>query len=91
MPGSAIFKASDKTDSFSGELSFDGEEWNWDRWTYNIAMSDGSGTITGAGTLDERGITTEKQFSSPDGVVRVVIKESLGRISEAEFEQYKAN
>jgi len=85
VDGTTTFLAADREGSFTGSLVYSGEAWNWAAWSYDITMSDGSGTLVGSGQLGVDGITTEKQFLSPAGSVQVVIREDLPRISEEEF------
>ena len=80
-----VFNATDAEGSFKGTLSFsDGEDWLWE---YDITMTDGSGKITGSGTLDDEGIKTEKYFEDKDGNRTVRITEVLNSVTQAEYEQ----
>lgn len=85
----SAFEASDGT-TFSGTLNFAGPEWQWDSWTYALAMSDKSGTITGTGRIENGTITTEKLFTPPNGKPSARIVDSLAPSSAEEFEREKA-
>lgn len=80
-----IFEVSDKNKSFTGTIIFNGEKWRWTTWTYNIKMADGSGKIIGTGRLQNKLLSTNKKFLSPDGTEKVLIVEELKEISEAEY------
>lgn len=80
-----IFSAIDDGHTFSGSLSFSGSEWNWDKWTYEIKMSDGS-KLDGIGFIDAAGLKTQKTFYKPDGKASVKLKENLNTINSAEYD-----
>ena len=71
-------------------MTFSGPEWAWTSWTYDLAISDGSGTLRGSGTLSADGIQTEKMFHAPDGSAQARIVETLTPIDEATYEQLLA-
>jgi hypothetical protein len=75
-----VFRAEDEANTFEGTVTFEGPEWEWTRWTYDIEMSDGSGSVTGTGRLDGNGMETEKVFSGPDGAPVARITEHLEQI-----------
>lgn len=79
------FSASDKSNSFDGFLTFSGESWNWNKWTYDITMKNNSGKIIGNGFIDSEGIKTEKYFLDSTGMKTVKIIENL---KEIEVEKY---
>lgn len=80
-----IFNVIDDNKSFSGIITFDGKEWEWNKWTYDIAMTDKSGKIIGNGELKQNLILTRKVFVAADGTEKVLITESLKEISEVEY------
>lgn len=82
-----VFSATDEKNTFSGELTFNGESWKWDSWAYNIKMSDNSGTLSGEGILKSDKIETKKSFHSPDGIVQAMITEKLNEIPAEEYEK----
>ena len=79
------FSVSDKSDSFDGFITFSGENWKWNNWTYDINMKNKSGKRTGSGGIDSEGIKTEKYFSDSAGVKTVRIVEKLNEISSEEY------
>ena len=83
------FNAADTGGTFTGTMTFSGDDWRWTSWTYDISMSDGSGKLLGSGQLKQSGISTDKRFQSPDGVVRVVIRETPASITKSEFQQHR--
>jgi len=81
--GPAVFRA---TASFSGTLTFTGPAWAWDAWTYDIAMSDGSGVVRGHGSRSASAIDTDKTFFAADGKPKARIEEHLERVNPVSFE-----
>lgn len=81
------FSASDEGETFHGTVTFSGPDWAWTSWTYDLTMSDGSGTLRGSGTLSAEGIDTEKMFHGPDGSAQALIVEHLRPIDEATYER----
>ncbi|MEW5850903.1 MAG: hypothetical protein AB2A00_19105 [Myxococcota bacterium] len=90
VEGSNKFTATDQGSTFTGTLTFEGQEWAWNAWTYDITMADGSGKIEGKGTLGKDGIKTEKYFVAPDGNRQVRIIEELKPITKDEYEKAMA-
>jgi hypothetical protein len=86
----STFEASDAARSFTGKIVFTGREWVWDAWTYEIAMSDGSGTLRGEGKRTADAITTTKTFFSSDGKPKARIVDQLERVDEKAFEAARA-
>jgi hypothetical protein len=86
----STFDASDAARSFTGKIVFRGREWAWDAWTYEIAMSDGSGTLRGEGTRTADAITTTKTFFSSEGKPKARIVDQLERVDEKTFEAARA-
>ncbi|WAS94805.1 hypothetical protein [Nannocystis punicea] len=82
-PGdAAVFAAGDRAGSFTGTVTFTGPEWAWTAWTYDIAMTDGSGELQGTGRLTAGSLDTDKLFISPDGQPRARIHEHLEQVDE---------
>ncbi len=81
---SAVFNAQDSAKTFSGILTFSGDNWKWNSWIYDITMTDGSGKISGKGFLTNEGIKTEKYFTKGNIAV-VKITEDLKEINYEEF------
>ena len=79
------FSASDKSNSFDGFLTFSGETWNWNNWTYDITMKNNGGKIIGNGFIDSEGIKTEKYFLDSTGMKTVKIIENLKEINSEEY------
>jgi hypothetical protein len=79
------FSISDNKNSFTGFLTFN--DISQKGWVYDISMSDGSGKITGNGSLDNEGIKTEKYFSDLNGVRKVKIVENLKEITNSEYDK----
>lgn len=88
---SNVFSAIDEDNSFSGTITFTGESWKWNNWTYNIEMTDGSGKIVGEGKLTSSAIETIKKFVLPNGKEQVLITEYLKEITKEEYEEFKSN
>ncbi|WP_434420357.1 hypothetical protein [Nannocystis pusilla] len=85
-PGdAAVFTTTDRAGSFTGTVRFTGPEWAWTAWTYDIAMSDGSGKLQGSGRLGTRSLDTDKLFVSPDGQPRARIVEHLEQVDEPTY------
>jgi len=83
-----IFNVTDNK-SFKGIITFEGKEWKWDKWTYDITMTDKSGKIIGSGELKENTLLTRKIFVTSDGTEQVLITEALKEISETEYNSKK--
>ena len=71
------FTGTDKGKSWTGKIIYSGPEWKWNQWTYDIKMTDGSGTIKGSGSIVEGNFKTEKLFYDPTGTPQARILESL--------------
>lgn len=90
-PGdAAVFDATDQNHSFTGTVTFTGPEWAWTGWTYDLAMSDGSGTLRGSGRLTPGSLDTDKTFVGPDGQPRAQIHEHLEEVDEATYTRTRA-
>jgi hypothetical protein len=81
---SNTFLATDDEKKFEGKLTFTGDEWSWNNWTYDIKLADGS-KLTGIGVMDLAGIKTEKTFFKPDGKASILIKEDVRVINSEEY------
>ena len=84
-PETLIFDASDAEKSFTGTLTFQSEDWVRAEVTYDIAMSDNSGKISGKGVWSGDTYTTTKVFSDPSGAARAKMTETLQVVSETDF------
>ena len=83
-----LFSASDAGGSFSGTLTFSGDDWDWSAWTYDIQLSDGSGKISGRGAkTDEGRLIIEKLFIDAAGAPKARILEDHKAISPEEFQE----
>jgi len=53
--------------SFTGTVTYAGEDWNWDSWTYNLLSSDPSLPlpITGTGEYTDYGIHLNQNLVNP--------------------------
>jgi len=80
-----VFEASDDAAGFTGTVTFAGDPYAPGSWTYDITMGDGSGRLTGEGSLSDAGIKTTKTFASPDGVARARIVDDLAPIDAATY------
>ena len=80
-----VFTATDENKSFTGTITYKGPAWAWTSWHYDLKMSDGSGTIAGDATITDGNIDTVKDFASPDGIVRMVIKDHIKPVDESQF------
>lgn len=80
-----VFEASDDGAGFTGTVTFAGDPYAPGSWTYDITMADGSGRLTGEGSLSDAGIKTAKTFASPDGVTRARIVDDLAPIDAATY------
>ena len=88
--GTSIFDAHDDKKTFEGTLTFEDSDWLRGGVTYDIALSDQSGTITGTGDWEGDTYRTTKVFSDPTGVQRAKMSETLTLITEAEFDAARA-
>lgn len=61
----------------SGSVTFEGEEWAWDRWRYDLKMSDGSGRVEGSAVVRGDELVIERWFVTPDGVRRAKVVDRL--------------
>lgn len=81
-----VFDASDAAGTFTGTLSFDGPEWDWNHWTYDIVLTDGSGSLVGEGTWDGAAWQSVKTFSDADGNAVARIQDDLAGVDQASFD-----
>lgn len=77
---SNVFQATDDGNTFSGTLTFEGPEWEWTSWTYDISMTDGSGALRGTGRLEGNVMENEKIFAGPEGDPQARITEHLEQL-----------
>ncbi|MCA9615062.1 MAG: hypothetical protein KC586_20035, partial [Myxococcales bacterium] len=79
--------ATDEASSFEGTIHFRGDDpFRWESWTYDLRMSDGSGTITGEGARSAEGFHSTKTFSA-GGEPRARIRETFRQVEQAEFDE----
>ena len=81
-----VFTATDDAHSFSGTVTMAGAGWNITGWSYDLAMADGSGTITGNATLSAAGLGTEKLFVAADGAPKARIVDAATPVTQAEYD-----
>lgn len=81
---SNVFSVSIVGDTTSGTMSFSGDEWNWDSWTYDLKLSP-SGYIHGTGSLSVSGIQTRKEVFDANHAQTVLMTEDLKPISDQEY------
>jgi hypothetical protein len=84
LESSNVFSAVDDGRTFEGTLSFEGKEWAWNKWVYDIKLKDGS-KLQGEGALDESGIKTRKMFFNPSGQATLLI-EDVKAITSDEYD-----
>ena len=84
----SVFEVSDVAGTFSGKVTFEGPEWQWDSWTYAISLGN-TGSLSGTGKLVAGTITTDKMFSGPDGKPSARISETLAPSTADEFASEK--
>ena len=85
IKNTANFLVSDPDNTYSGEVAFTGDDWNWSEWTYDLTMATGE-KIRGNGRITLDGMETEKQFLR-EGTVVMNIKEVLLKVSEREYQK----
>jgi hypothetical protein len=88
-PGTNIFDATDSENTFKGKVTYSGDVWKWNAWTYDIDLKDGN-RVQGKGTLDGAGIHTKKSLSNKMEIVTVQIMEDLMTIDEATYNQRRS-
>ncbi len=79
------FAVSEDQGRFTGKVVFEGEPWKWTKWSYDLVMTDGSGKLWGVGEKIDGGLHTNKKFLSPEGEVRVQIRDHLTLVDEGAF------
>lgn len=84
---SNVFQAVDDGHTFEGKMTFEGSEWKWNQWSYEIELLDGS-TLKGTGLIDSEGIKTQKMFYKPDGTASVLLKEDLKSIDSTKYKAH---
>jgi hypothetical protein len=81
------FTMREQSGAFSGSGELDGNAWEWNAWTSTSKMpGQNGGTIVSRDKLTERGMTTSKELSGPDGAVRVRFAEDYAAIDGATYE-----
>lgn len=90
------FAVTDSLKSFQGKISFQGPEWKWTSWTYQIEGVSGlmnGMTILGSAKLDSNDLHIEKvatgQYRLPDGSVKafsLTITEAEKEVSSSQYE-----
>jgi len=79
------FDAVNASGTSLGAVSYDGGEWAWSRWSYDLRMPDGS-VIKGEGSLAADALRTSKAFSDGDGrKTKFVLSEDLRSISAEQY------
>lgn len=81
-----VFDVTDDGGSVSGTLTFAGAGWDFTGWTYDLTLTDGSGTLTGTATIDATAIHTDKVFHDPDGADVAQIEDTLAAVDEATWQ-----
>lgn len=88
LDGGNVFSASDDSGYFEGTITFtEGDDWAWTAWTYDLTFTDGSGGLTGEGSLTDTALTTDKQILEPGGAVVALVQEDLAVIDEATWSE----
>jgi hypothetical protein len=84
---SNVFDASDDGATFSGTLTFTGAPFHFTGWSYDLSLTDLSGTIEGSATIDDEGIATDKVFKDAGGVAQARIQDALAAVDEATYDR----
>jgi hypothetical protein len=79
------FTGTDQEKSWTGLIVYFGPEWKWNEWTYDIKLSDGSGTLKGKGSLTAGILKTEKIFYDLKGTPQARILETLIATTAKEY------
>ena len=79
------FQGTDKGKTWTGTIVYAGDDWQWNSWTYDIRLSDGSGTLKGKGSLHAGKMETDKTFFDPTGAPKALILERLQTATAAEY------
>ncbi|MEE2779364.1 MAG: hypothetical protein VYE15_02495 [Myxococcota bacterium] len=83
--GTLIFDATNDKKTYEGTMTFATEDWLRGSVTYDIKMSDQSGTLTGTGAWEGDTYNTVKVFSDPTGTPQAKMTEALTIITEEAF------
>ncbi|MGB0590637.1 MAG: hypothetical protein ACPGU1_13245 [Myxococcota bacterium] len=81
-----VFDVRNEKDSYHGTVTFSSADIAKASVTYNIAMTDGSGTLTGTGAWSGHTYRTDKIFSDPTGTPRARINETLTMVTKKAFD-----
>lgn len=73
--------------SVEGELT--GPAWNWTGMKYVFKLNNNGGSVRGEEKLDDEALRDVRQFSGPDGTVRVFLRDDLHRITPEGFELFR--
>jgi hypothetical protein len=76
------FTTSDSAGTFSGEITFFGDEWKWSSWEYQVNLTSG-GKISGIGFLTSEALLTNKTFRTENYEIKIL--EDLKSISQSEY------
>mgnify|MGYP007063409567 CR=1 FL=1 len=93
-PGGLVYDVADDAKTFNGTVTFavtpEGAGGDRAAMTYEIRMTDGSGTLTGTAEWEADVLKTDKLFSDGTQTARARIRESLKVITQAEFDAARA-
>ena len=82
---SNIFSVTDDAGGVTGQLTFTGEDWKWDRWSYEMEIRK-SDKVRGEAALSANGLETRKSlFRSEKQYLSIV--EDLKTIDEIEYQR----
>ncbi|MBI4040667.1 MAG: hypothetical protein HY390_02245 [Deltaproteobacteria bacterium] len=80
----STFTVSDDLGYFTGEITFEGTPWHWERWTYELTMNDEvKSKVTGNGVISADGLQTHKKIDSE--TYQLEMDEDLDTIDEATY------
>lgn len=92
-----VFALEDPSGATTGRLTYTGEPWRWDGWTYDLRFTDeaapptapGSTLVGSARVTADEGFATRKEFRDPGGALIVVLVEEVAPVDAAFFEARK--
>lgn len=84
--GGAVFDVVDRDDGYDGTLTFEGAEWDWNTWAYDLNLKEPVGSVTGTGSVTAETLETNKVYEpeNPDESSRT--RERVCRVDQAAFE-----
>lgn len=82
----SVFDATDATASFTGTITYTGEEWAWDDWNYDLTLTDGSGRVSGPGSFDVSHWESTKTFYDGKDQATALVLDDLTLTDEAGFD-----